>query len=80
MPLEPEVELGTRVRARPLGWNLKDEDFTAFEDGDPPALEDVPEFLEGDLAGWPVEQAEEPYFKHIVAGFDVDPETIEVLD
>ena len=80
LPTEPVVPLGTRVRARPSGWDAVQADSyeQSFEDGLDilPTLEGVPEWIEGPLDGWAVTGSIRPYFKHQVNGWDVDPFTI----
>jgi hypothetical protein len=73
--LEPVLPLGTRVRSRPSGWDSPDRDEAG------PALEGIPEWISGELEGWPVEVSDQGirYFKHIVAGVDIDPKTIEPI-
>ena len=45
-----------------------------------PSFEDVPEFVEGPLEGfWVQVTAEQGYFEHLSGGYDVDPETLELL-
>ena len=80
----PKYPLGTMVRGRQAGWDAaKEDDYVAsFEQGLDivPSFEDVPEFVEGPLEGfWVQVTAEKGYFKHVVAGYDVDPETLELL-
>lgn len=78
---EPVVPLGTQVSGDVEGWGM-DEEFV--DDGtDPPALKDAPKTVTGALAGWPVVPDPghgEAFFKHIIAGYDVYPDTIKVLE
>jgi hypothetical protein len=68
---QPVVPLGTPVRAKCLGFRE--------QNTDPAAPTGIPlEEVAGRLSGYYV--AAFDYFKHIVAGYDVDPETIEVID
>jgi hypothetical protein len=72
-PLGPAFPQGTLVRGRPSGWNSPNR----AEAG--PSLEGYPEWIEGPLEGFAVEHPERGiwYFKHIVNGIDVDPDTLE---
>lgn len=62
------------VRARVSGWG-RDESGDLGGADDAPSLEGVPEWVEGPLEG----QAVPGYFKHIVGGYDVDPEGMEQM-
>ena len=75
----PELPLGTRVRARLSGWGADGIDENA-DAVDVPSFDGCPEFVEGELEGYPVEVTNDSgYFKHVVAGYDVDPTTLEKL-
>jgi PD-(D/E)XK nuclease superfamily len=69
---QPVVPLGTIVSGRPSGWDRK-----GHPDG--PGLDGIPDIVSGPLQGWLVDEPDHGlhYFKHIVAGLDVDPATIE---
>jgi hypothetical protein len=69
---QPVVSLGTIVSGRPSGW-----DRQGHPDG--PELDGIPDIVSGPLQGWLVDEPDHGlyYFKHIVAGLDVDPATIE---
>lgn len=70
----PSLPIGTMVRARVSGWG-RDESGDLGGADDAPSLEGVPEWVEGPLEG----QAVPGYFKHIVGGYDVDPEGMEQM-
>jgi len=82
-PKTPVVPLGTKVKARTAGWDdIQADSYEAsYEEGLDilPAGDGVPEWVEGELEGFLVEDSMKPYFKHIVDGYDVDPDTIEEL-
>src|SRR5262245_6452650 len=84
LPKTPVVPLGTKVKARTAGWDdIQADDYTSsFEEGLDilPAGDGVPEFVTGELEGFLVEGTTPVYFKHIVDGYDVDPETIEKVE
>lgn len=80
----PKLPLGTIVRGRLSGWDAVKEDSydDSFEKGLDvlPSFEDSPEYVEGVLDGFYVQVTKDRgYFKHIVDGYDVDPETLEEL-
>src|SRR5215510_924522 len=80
-PKTPVMPLGPKVRARTAGWeDIQADDYVpSFEEGLDvlPAGEGVPEWVEGELEGFEVTGTSPAYFKHIVDGYDVDPDSIE---
>lgn len=70
MMLEPVLPLGSWVTAKCIGYS----DDPTQADPDSPA--DIPlEEVSGKLDGYSVDFLD--YYKHIVAGYDVDPETVQ---
>ena len=71
-PLEPVLPLGTQVRGRPAGWNSPERNVAG------PSLEGISDWVTGPLDGWEVDLPEQGirYFKHVVDGIDVDPDTL----
>jgi hypothetical protein len=81
----PKHPLGTVVRGRLAGWEASQEDDydASYEQGLDvvPSFDGCPEFVEGPLEGQYVQVTKDAgYFKHVVDGYDVDPETLEVLE
>lgn len=80
----PKLPLGTKVKARLSGWeeSQADDYVASYEEGLDvvPSFDGCPEFVEGELEGYPVQVTQTTgYFKHVVDGYDVDPETLEEL-
>jgi hypothetical protein len=80
----PKYPLGTRVRGKLSGWDeAQADDYVASYEQSldiVPTFEGAPETVEGVLEGFFVNvTADKGYFKHVVDGYDVDPETLEEL-
>jgi hypothetical protein len=68
---QPQIPLGTWVSAKCMGWEEQNDD--------PDAPTGIPlEFVEGKLDGFYVPGLD--YYKYIVAGYDVEPESISVIE
>ena len=84
MTVPPKFPLGTMVRGQLSGWEAsKADDYVAsFEKGLDvvPSFDNCPEFVEGELEGFYVQVTKDKgYFKHVVNGYDVNPDTLEVV-
>jgi hypothetical protein len=82
---EPVLPLGTMVKARISGWDeAQEDDYVASHEQSldvVPTFDGVPEWVEGELEGFDVQVTSSiGYFKHIVDGYDVDPDTVEKLE
>jgi hypothetical protein len=75
-----EVPEGTVVRARVMGWREAQAENERDEpDPDVPALVGAPEFVEGALTSYLVDepQAGLHYVKYMVSGYDIEADDVE---
>lgn len=74
MPAQPKFPLGTRCTGRVFGHGEADK---AHWGDDPPELSNAEATQTGELHGYSVTAHGQTYFKHIINGYDIDPETLK---